>query len=797
MLSNYLNIAVRNLLRQPLYSLINVIGLGVGIAACVVVFLFLRYEYGYDRHFKDVDRIHRVIRVMHLPDGRDWHPVGLQGPVGPAMVEEMPEVVESTRFLKRPMWAGLPDRGFDVGGALADANFITFFGFIVLKGDAAELERPDAAFVTASLARKLYGDADPIGKPVSIDYKWVKGDFVIAGVLADHPATQTSEFDFDILVNWRAITMSGYGDRLFERWSPESTFIITKTFVRLGDGAELADVQAKMRAFAIRHLGEEIGARDDYHVFPLTRQHLHARGDYGLELEPQDEPLGDIQRCTTFGLVGLFILLLACINFTNLATARAARRSREVGVRKAVGATRGQLRSQFLGESVLLAVASSAIALLLAALVLPSVNEVLSVSMAIDGLSLAFAFALALVVGGVAGLYPAVFLSSMQAVNVLKGSGSKPRSSRRLRQGLVTFQFAVSIVLIIATLVTYRQVNLIHTKDLGFRKEGRILLRIFGSSTDLRPQFKAVKARFADHPSVIRVSAALYPPGRENDVDLVHVRVAGGRDSVAVHQLSVDQDYLDLFEIPLLDGRVPTDDERFTGKLMLNQSAAKALGAGVGSKLRFWDEDWEVVGLFADYHNGTLHRPLRPLMMLTSHFFSYIIVQARLDNVPETIAHLQEAWRSFLPNRPFTFEFYDEFLDGFYRTEIRMQRAFTYLCVLAIGVACLGLLGLIAYTTEVRTKEIAVRKAIGSSSRWIVLLLVKDFAVLIGIAAVLAWPVAYLLAQDWLAGFAYRIDLGPDVFLIGGLAALAVAMLTVGGQAIRAASRNPAEALRD
>jgi len=802
MILSYLRTSFRNLFRHRLYTLVNIFGLAVGMAACILVGLFLQHEFSYDTYHRDIDRIHRVMRLVHPSGGGlPYYALGTQGQAGPTLVNELPEIEDMTHFITRPMWAGLEDRGFDVRGTVADPNFLRFFTFPLIDGSQPPELTPGSVYITESFAQKLFGTTDVIGRTLKIYYKWVEGDFYIGGILRDQLAATSGEFVFDLLITYEGT--SGPGSPPWRRqWYPATKFLVLKTFVRLAPDASPSSLRPKLDDFARRHLGNGADPRDTYDLMPLRRQHLYARRDFQLQMDVLDQQdglvQGDINRCYTFGLVGAIILALACVNFVNLSTARGANRALEVGVRKAVGSTRVQLVVQFLGETILLAGISAILALAIVELTLPIVNDLLISPLQLNAWSVVGSALLALFVGLTAGAYPAVFLSSFAAVQVLKGSGQKIGGRSQLRRSLITFQFAISVVLVIGTLVVWQQTNYIRTRDLGFAKEGLITMPLLKEDQRLREHFERIRDRFETSPDILGATVSLYPPGSENNTDYSLIRRIDQADSVNVHYLPVDHKFTEVYNIPILEGRplALTDQDQF--KLLLNETAAQALGgAKPGNVLRVWGRDFTVVGIFKDFHNSSLHNPVRPLILIyLGRAYDYVTVKVRMDNLPRVLDFLASVWKDFVPAHAFKFLFVDDFLNNLYQSEMRTQKAFTYLSGLAIFVACLGLLGLIAYTTEVRTKEIGVRKVLGASSGDILGLLLKEFAVLIIIASLLAWPAAYFFTRSWLDRFAYRIDLDPSVFLIGSLLVLLIAFCTISFQAIRAARANPVDALR-
>ena len=802
MVLSYLRTSFRNLFRHRLYTLVNILGLAVGMAACILAGLFLQHEFSYNTWHRDIDRIHRVMRLRHPSgSGLSYYALGTQDRAGPTLADELPEIEDMTRFVTRPMWAGLEDHGFDVRGTVADPNFLRFFTFPLIDGSQPPELTPGSVYITESFAQKLFGTTDVIGRTLKIYYKWVEGEFHIGGILRDQPVATSGEFVFDLIINHEG-TRGPAGSAWGRQWSPTTGFLILRTFVRLAPDVSLSSLRPKLQDFAHRHLGDGADPRDTYDLLPLRRQHLYARRDFQLQMDGLDRQaglvLGDINRCYTFGLVGAIILALACVNFVNLSTARGATRALEVGVRKAVGSTRAQLVTQFLGETVLLAGISAILSLAIVELILPIVNNLLISPLQLSAWSVVGAVMLALFVGLTAGIYPAVFLSSFVAAQVLKGSGQKIGGRSQLRRSLVTFQFAISVALVIGTLIAWQQTNYIRTRDLGFTKEGLITMPLLEKDRRLRRHFESIRDRFETGHDVLAATVSLFPPGAENTVDLTPIRRLDQADSVHVHYLPVDHKFTEVYNISILEGRplALTDKDQF--KLLLNETAAQALG-GVkpGTILRVWSRDFTVVGIFKDFHNSSLHNPVRPLMLrYQGRAYDYVTVKVRMDNLPKTLDFLASVWKDFVPAHAFKFLFVDDFLNNLYQGEMRTQKAFTYLSSLAIFVACLGLLGLIAYTTEVRTKEIGVRKVLGASSGDILILLLKEFAVLVIIASLLAWPAAYLFTRSYLDRFAYRIDLDPGVFLAGSLLVLLIAFCTISFQAIRAARANPVDALR-
>lgn len=802
MFKNYLMIAVRNLLRYKAYSMVNVLGLAVGMMCCVFTFLFVQHEYSYDRHHRQADRIYKVLREKRKPDGERYYSTGTLGPVAPTLAKEYPAIERGTRFFNRPMQLVYQQKGFTEQVIVADQEFLNVFDYPLLKGNKADLKVPYSAFITQRLAHKMFGDLDPMGKVVGITYKWVKGDFRIVGILKDIPETSIEELKGDLLTITRTKPSvprdfpENWQEMLWEQWGTKSNFHPMQTYVLLKSGASVSDLTPILPDFALRHLGEKNGI--GYALAPLTRLYLYGREDYGLGV------YGDYRKSYVFGVVGVFILVIACINFVNLSTARSARRAREVGMRKVVGAHRIHLVCQFMGESVLLSVLALLFALVLVGTLLPYFNAYLGLGLSIDGSVLLGMWGLVLVVGVFAGSYPAFLLSSFRPAVVFKNISHY--KGGMMRKGLVVFQFVISIVLIVGTLVVYQQTEFMQRADLGFNREALLIMPLIEKDRRLRGRkhIAAIKHRIRQHAGVLGVATSLFPPGLENDTDMSQVRAEGLNEPVDVHTMSVDHDFLDVYGIPLVEGRnfAPEDLVTFPMrstqfKVLINETAARALGnIGAGDHVQLWKMSVEVIGIFKDFHNRSLHHAVRPLLVNYIPELDYVTVQIDTRNLPEAMAHLEVVWKAYLPRLDFEYQFMDAYLDGFYRAEYKLQQLYGVCAVLAIFIACLGLLGLVSYTAEVRTKEIAIRKVLGASVTEIASLLVREFLLLAGMANVLAWPLSWFILDRWLQNFAYRIDLEIGVFVLGGLMMVFLALFTVGYQARKAAQTNPVTALQ-
>ena len=810
MIWNYLTVGFRNLRRHAFYSLLNILGLAVGIACMLLAVLYVGYQFRFDQHHEKSDRIYRVIRKLQDVSGERYD-LGTK-PVAPHLRDKFPEVEAVTRMLVRGMWASNEDRGFNTRVCITDAEMFDIFTLPMVVGDPKTgLNDPHTAFLSQTLAHKLFGDEDPIGKTVNIHYKWFKGDFTVTGILKNQPRTSNDKLQFDFLTTTYPQPSDKYPEnrwriRVWEEW-PSNWFIgPLRTYVLVRQGSDVTELQKKLHAFAADHQIDD-QERYDFYLQPLDRIHLHSMQDYGTaELKA-----GDITRCYMLLFIGLLVLLIACINYVNLVTARSANRLREVGLRKVVGATRLQLMGQFLGESLLIVSLAGVLAVLFASDTLPFFNEFMDVDLHLTDAGSVFVLAFSLCVllgtGLLAGSYPAFVLSAFEPVQALKGI----LQSRRLglNQLMVVLQFGVSVVLIITTLVVYSQLTFMRTKELGFEKEHTVILPFFLRDRGLRPQVETILNELRAQPGVLKASAFHMTPGQIGpDRRIMHAE-GHGDETFKFYWNGIDDNYLDLFGLSIASGRsligMPNfrqiDENKWEVSALINETAARELGWDdpVGKSLFFADGRVQIniIGVVKDYHNQSLHHGIAPMILQNSTSVNRIAVRLAPGDLRAQLAALESVWKRFLPGRPFEYQFFDEVLDAYYRSEITLQKVCGVFAALSIFISCLGMLGLIAFAVQQRTKEIGIRKVLGASEGNIILLLTRNFLWLTIIANVIGWPVAYFLMSSWLNDFAYRINLEPLMFIATGLLTLGIVLITVGGQAWRAACANPVDALRD
>ena len=788
MIRNHLLLAFRRLRRQRAYAFINVAGLALGLAACGIILLFVRYETSFERVHANADRTYLLqTHGVHWGSARTSfiHPA----PLGPAFAEALPDVEHVTRL--RGLRARL--RHADLNAYqeelfYADPSVFQVFTYPLLEGDAATaLNEPHTIVLNEALARTYFGDGEALGETIDVDGEPTR----VTGVMADVPPT--TQFRPRALVS--TATLAADDPDQVESYNISSTLI----FFTLRPGGDLAaTLAAAPRAMASALEGTEY-AEDTFRAQPITRIHLYGMGDPFLN----EEAANPIARIQIFAAVAGLILLLACVNYVNLATARSADRAREVGVRKTLGARRGQLARQFLAESVLLALAAGGIALGLVRLGLPLFNHLVGTEMALTAADLPLEAAflgLALGVGVIAGLYPALALARAEAVGALRGQAPGGVVGVRFRQGLVVFQFAASIALLTCTAVMGRQLSYMEGERLGFEPEQTMMVELYDTplEDDPAPFLAALDA----NPAVLQTAVGSSVPGEDGGM-FTSITVDGEELPGMMRMYYGDADFLQTLGITLAAGRGFADSLAVDSTtVLLNEAAVRELGwtDPVGRTLEANSETpQEVVGVVRDFHHRSLRGSIEPavFMPVANHWHQQVVVvRFQAGQTREALAAVEGAWARFAPDHPLQHAFLDERFATLYDTERKLAALFAAFGGLAVLVACLGLFGLAAYTAERRRKEVGIRKALGATVSGLVALLAKDFMKPVAVSAVLAAPVAYLAMQRWLEGFASRAPLGPTPFLVAGGLALALALIAVAGQALRAASTDPVKALR-
>ena len=797
MLKNYLKIALRNLRRQKGYTCINVAGLAVGMACCLLILLFVRDELSYDRHHDKADRIFRLTINYTGDGGTHWAPIG--PPVGPAFMAQMPEVEQIARIFpqERAVVIRYEDRHFEEPNFVyADSTVFEVFTLPLVRGDPqTALAAPNTVVLSERLAHKYFSDDDPLGRAITVP-GWQ--DLTVTGVMENVPPT--THLPLDLMVSMQTF-YNNAGD-----WVNNArTWAGFHTYLLLREPHQVETIAQKTPAFLTTFFEDRFdvpAAEAMQFVFqPLPDIHLYSH------LEKEYRPNSDVIYVYVFSAIALFVLLIACINFINLATARAAGRMREVGVRKTLGAHRFQLVKQFLGESALMAGLALALAGVLIVLWLPVLNYLTGKTLALADLQNAnlilSLIGMTILTGLVSGAYPAFVLSGFRPTQALRGQ-TAGRTSQPvvLRKGLVVFQFAISIFLIIGTTVVLSQLQYFRTKQLGFDKERVVHVRLGGELSDaVEANLETFKQELLRNPAIASVSMAADVPGERYSLE--NMSVDGHRDDEETMMRiawGVDHDYIQTLGIELAAGRAfsreaPAD----TNAWIINEAAAARLGLDepVGRVMRWGGYAGPIVGVAKNFHFASLHNEIEPLVIpLRPGVGGMLLARVQAGQMTEALPFLEKTLDGLVPGQLFRYSFVADDFDLLYRDEDKLRDVFGYFSAIAIFIACLGLFGLAAFTAEQRTKEIGVRKVLGASASGIVLLFSADFTKLVVAAFVVAAPLAYVAMDRWLQAFAYRIDIAWWIFLVAGLSALIIAWLTVIYQAIRAALADPVKALR-
>jgi len=795
MINSFFKLAFRNIRKHKVFSFINITGLAVGLAMFVLIALYIRFELSFDRFHENIDRIVRVEQILDHNGPKEASagcPAALSGP----LAEDYPEFEAVSRIVS----GGTAvirldgDQRLRERAMYADSAFFQIFSFSWMGGDAAHaLDAPYSVVLTESLAEKIFGQQDPVGKTIRLDDD---NDYQVHGVIADVP--DNSHISFQILIS--AVTLSaGRDNDPFASWGDNWVPL----YALLQPDVSWQQTSEKIQFALKRYQGEE--SRHELYLRPLSRIHLYAdvRHEIGL--------VGSIKNIYIFTAIALFVLIIAGINFMNLTTARSTDRAREVGLRKVSGAQRSSLIRQFLGESIYTAFVSLFLAFVLIVIFLPEFNRIVNrelyLSLQQDWLFFLGVLVLTLLVGILAGIYPAFVLSSFSPASVLKGRPSSSSRSVMLRKALVVFQFFVSVTLISGTIIVLQQVHFLLHKDLGYDSEQILTFPILISDAGT---YRAFRSEVRQDLNVVNVAAHDYMPHSSSNWTRVSWEGAAEDEWMKMNVNYIDKDLMDTYGMTIAAGRgfSPEYGADQGPVVILNESAVKQIGweDPVGKHIRYWGDykhtqvgDTEVVGVVKDFHFLPLHNPVTPLMLRLypddSPSWS-ISIKVREQDLPATIAGIESRFQQFFPEDVFNFRFLDEDFNRMYLEERKSGRVILYLASLAIGIACLGLFGLASFATKKRTKEIGIRKVVGASVANITWLLNADFLKLTLVGCVLACPVAYFVMHQWLQNFLFRIDIQLWVFAVASLAALFIALLTVSFQSLRAAFANPIDSLR-
>ncbi|HYF69265.1 MAG TPA: FtsX-like permease family protein [Ohtaekwangia sp.] len=801
MLRNYLKIGLRNLLKNKLFAMINISGMAISIASFLIIALYVYDELKFDKHVAEYDLKYRVYTDYFYDDGRVMKLSMIPPMVAPTMQSDLPEVEYYTRIMhinSSALFEVGSKKMTEIMGGYADPTIFNLFSLKLVEGDLnTALKEPNRIAISQTLAKKYFGDKPAAGQSI----EFFNEHFIVDAVYADF--STHSHLQLNYLLSMETLNreiperMKSWG------WSQ------LHSYVKLKPGTDAQKLDEKLRGLVERHRSTDTNARGDHyipHLLRLDKVHLYA-SDHTFDIATR----GNAQTVYILSATAIFILVIAILNFINLSTARAISRVKEVGVRKVVGAVKAQLIYQFISESVIVASIALIIGGVLTELVLPLLNtfseKSIPADIFLDPLIIFLMLIFALIIGVAAGAYPAFYISGYKPAQILSNKQSGRSGKTVLRKGLVVLQFILSFFLITAALVVSEQHTFLRTKDMGFNKDNVIVLPLRG---DMRNNMEAVKNTFSNHPNVISASLEYGLPGEAYAGDGI-IDKATNKD-LGTSLLLVDHDYIKTMGLKLIAGRdfspdFPADTAH---AFIISESAAKMLGyADPKEALQHeiswprWDnpekkKEGHVIGVVKDFHLNSLKESVSPVVLHIFPFaYSSIAFRIQPENVPETIAHLEKTWKQFNSEWPFEYRFIDDNFDKLYKSEQKLATLFTFFTAFTIFVACLGLFGLVVYSTTQKYKEISIRKVLGAEESSLVIHLGKHYVLLIVIAFVIAIPFSYYAAHAWLERFAYRMELTPILFVKSGLSIIVISLLTVGIQSLKAARSNPVNALKE
>jgi putative ABC transport system permease protein len=792
---NYLTIALRNFGKSKLISSINVLGLSLGLASCMIVFFHIKDELSYDQFLDNGENIYRVLNVE--PERDQPFSAGGPIPLGPTLLEEFAGIEGAVRLWRdyQPTLT-LDDKVFQETNLIfTDANFFEMISFQLSQGDSkTALSLSNSIVLTTSMVRKYFGNEDPMGKTLKYDGGRGKFDFKVTGVMDDLP--HNTHFKFDFLASFSSVK------RQLNNWG---SFKPIWTYITLQEGVTPDDIRAGFPAFINKYIPGRAEDNPGYafELEPMSDIYMKSAANRNMK------PLGDIKSIYVFGIVGISILLIACINFVNLTMAKSLSRAKEVGIRKTIGARRSQLISQFIVESVLMVVLSLIVAFGLSIIFLPIYNEVsgkaIMSSQLLNVRFIGIATTLMLGVSLLAGVYPALFISRMKATAVLKKGTDKASANLGVRKLFVIFQFLISATLIIGILVTKQQLNYMYSKPLGINKENVLVIP---TSREEQVVFDKLKSL----PQFISLGVSQRLPINTLNFDGRTFEVEGLDHAVSAQSCVIDKDFVETYDIEIIAGRNHFKGPTATWEFLINESAVKTFGwetaeNAIGKTIFMDREDGvvgKVIGVYKDYHLESLHKKIPPMIMFknaredwANWHREFTSIKYKTDDLPSFLSEVETIWKSHNAGRSYFSFFIDDSFDGLHEADHRFATIFNYVTIIALLIACLGLLGLSMLTVDQKVKEIGIRKALGASVFNVTTLLSKGFIKLILIGLVLASPVAFYLMNGWLEGFEYRIDIGWDKFLLAFVLTLFVSLLTIGFQTVKAAMSNPVNSLRD
>jgi putative ABC transport system permease protein len=793
MLRNYIITALRNLYKNKVFSFINVLGLSVGLASFVLITLYVYHELSMDRYHAKANRIYRIVENLRTENELLLQSVS-SPPMGPTLQKDFPEIESYVRFLDQSVRVRRGNLSFyEYEAVQADSSLFDVFSFKLLKGDPrTALTKPNSAVLSESAATKYFGDHDPVGQTLEMDGE----SYMITGLMKEVP--ENSHFRFNI-----AISFSTWSSKNKEHESNAWFWNSFHTYVLLKEGTSIEQLEAKMPEFIQRNIEKGGMHYESLPLQPLTSIYLETPRSW------ENGKRGSESNLYILSAIALFTLLIACFNYVNLSTARATRRLKEVGLRKVLGAQRRMLIAQFLGESILVSLAATALGFTLTWGALPYFNTLIDASLSFEILPhpyylwcglLTLAFALGLL----SGAYPALMISGFEPLQIFKPAIKGALSHQSFRKVLVSMQFVISICLIAGTLLVFDQLNMVRTVDLGFRKDATAILH-YNWHESVRDHLETLKNELKSIPGVVSVTASHSVPGESTTNLYSEIEITDGKMSPTnINTNFVDHDFIPAYGISIVAGRnfsrdFPADD---TAAFIINETAVKDFGwtneNALGKKVNHQGKKGSVIGVMKDYHYRSLHYAVEPLLLAINKYpMTKLSVSINTDDIPAVMAKLEEKWKTLTPALPFSYSFLDQDYDRLYDADARLGKVTGVFSALAIFVGCLGLFGLTSFSVERRVKEIGIRKVLGASSSHVVYIISSEFVKLILIAFVIAVPVTYYMISEWLSHFTDHITVGPSRFIIAGISVLVMAWLTVGYLSMRAATTNPATALRN
>ena len=796
MLKNYSKIAVRNLLRFKTYSFINIFGLSIGIACSILIILWIHDELSYDQFHKNSSDLFIVVQKHYNQNGIEYD-TAEPYPVAEELKWDYPEILDVSRVYhsEECLFVYNDKRFIENQILIVDSEFLTMFSFPLIYGDAnSVLDDPNSVVITKTIAQKYFSNANPVGKTFRVDNQY---DLIVTGVLDDIP--HNSHLDFSILIPLSSELIS----HKFETDKWQYTIVVFTSYVLLQKNQKYDDVSKKIASVLQKHVEND---KVELYLYPITKLHTNP------EIAPEESRSIDMKYINIFIVIAFLVLLIACINFMNLSTARSSIRAREIGIRKVVGSNRSHLITQFLGESLLLASIAGFLALLIVELMLPFFNHLSGKQLTIDysnaGILLSFG-AIILFVGIVAGSYPAFYLSAFRPVTVLKGKLMVDFKNSILRKIFVVVQFALSICFIIGAIVFYHQLNYMKNKEVGYDKEHLISVPIdMPWGTSLKSyKYDAFKAELMNYPNIIGVTQSFSSPA---DIETGDAEADWDgklpNQFVTIHWLTVHFDYCKTLGIKIIEGRPFSRDFKTDvnfpfdkASFIVNEVAVKRMGvkSAIGLKLTLFHKTGPIIGVMKNFHYRDMKTKIEPLALFINPYFNnYILIKLQPENIKGSLEFIKKTWDKFSPDYPFEYSFVSNDYNNLYLHEEKMGGILTIFTVFAILIACLGLWGLTSFIIERRKKEIGIRKVLGSSVLEVITMLIKDFTQWILLANLIAWPVAWYVMNKWLQNFAYKTDISWWEFVFPGGIALVIALITVSFQAIKAATANPVESLR-